>query len=133
MKGHRIARVEELLKRELSSILQRSLKDPRIGFVTIARIKVSADLRHAKVFVSVMGEDEARQKTMEGLTSACGYIQRELGSRVKMKFLPRLEFILDDSLDYGFHIMDLLRKIGEEKKNDKRDREEGDNPVDKGE
>lgn len=131
MKGRRIARVEELLKRELSAILQRGLKDPRIGFVTVSRAKVSADLRHAKVFISVMGEDEARKKTMEGLASASGYIQRELGNRVKMKFLPRLEFVLDDSVDYGFHIMEILEKIEAEEKDDKREREEGDSSADK--
>ncbi len=131
MRGRRIARVEELLKRELSAILQRGLKDPRIGFVTVSRAKVSADLRHAKVFISVMGEDEARKKTMEGLASASGYIQRELGNRVKMKFLPRLEFVLDDSVDYGFHIMEILEKIEAEEKDDKREREEGDSSADK--
>lgn len=131
MSGRRIARVEELLKRELSAILQRGLKDPRIGFVTVSRAKVSADLRHAKVFISVMGEDEARKKTMEGLASASGYIQRELGNRVKMKFLPRLEFVLDDSVDYGFHIMEILEKIEAEEKDDRREREEGDSSADK--
>jgi ribosome-binding factor A len=131
MKSHRIERVEELLKRELSEILQHGLKDPRIGFITVSRVKVSADLRHAKVFVSVMGKPEVRERSMEGLVSACGYVQRELGSRVKMKFLPHLEFVLDNSLNHGFHIMEILKKIDSEKKDDRRERKGNDSPVGK--
>lgn len=118
MAGRRIARVEHLLQRELSGIIQRELKDPRVGFVTVTGMKVSADLRHAKAYVSIMGEEEEKENTMEGLRSAAGYIQRELGARVRLKFLPHIEFIRDDSTDYGFHIEGILKKIEEERKND---------------
>jgi len=115
MPGRRIARVEHLIQRELSGIIRDALKDPRIGFVTVTGVKVSADLRHAKAFVSVMGDERTKRETMEGLGSAAGYIQRLLGSRVTLKFTPHLEFIRDDSTDYGFHIMEILKKIEEAK------------------
>jgi len=117
MGGRRIARVEELMREELSVIIQHELKDPRIGFVTVTRVKVSADLGHARVYVSVMGDPQAKESTMSGISSAAGYIQRLLGTRVKLKFLPHLEFVLDDSVDRGFHIEEILKKIEMEKNN----------------
>jgi ribosome-binding factor A len=118
MSSRRIARVEQLLKEELSRILQQELKDPRIGFITVTRVRVSADLGHARVFISVMGDAEAKENTMSGLESAVGFIQRVLGSRIKIKSLPRIEFYLDDSLDYGFRINEILDKIEAEKKHE---------------
>jgi ribosome-binding factor A len=118
MGERRVVRVEQLLKEELSTVLQQELKDPRIGFVTVTRVKVSADLGHAKVFISVMGDTEAKERTMSGAASAAGYIQRVLGSRIKMRSLPRIEFCLDDSVDQGFRIIEILNKIDAEKKHD---------------
>lgn len=115
MGERRVVRVEQLLKEELSTVLQQELKDPRIGFVTVTRVKVSADLGHAKAFISVMGDAEAKERTMSGVASASGYIQRILGSRIKMRSLPRIEFALDDSVDQGFRIIELLNKIEAEK------------------
>jgi ribosome-binding factor A len=128
--SHRIEKVQELLKRELSEIIQRDLKDPRVGFITVSRAKVSGDLRHAKIYVSVMGDEKSAKDTMEGLSSARGYIQRELGRKVKIKFLPALEFVLDTSVDHGFHIMEILKKIEEEKRDEHEDQEK-DSGVDK--
>jgi len=118
MSSRRIARVEQLLKQELSMILQQELKDPRIGFITVTRVKVSADLGYAKVYVSVMGDAEAKEKTMSGLGSAAGFIQRLLGPRLKLRTIPRVEFYLDDSVDYGFRINEILDKIEAEKKHE---------------
>ncbi|MEJ2744786.1 MAG: 30S ribosome-binding factor RbfA [bacterium] len=118
MSSRRIARVEQLLKEELSMILQQELKDPRIGFVTVTRVKVSADLGHARAYVSVMGDAEAKERTISGLRSAVGFIQRLMGSRIKMRSVPRVEFFLDDSVDYGFRINEILDKIEAEKKNE---------------
>ncbi|MCX6356931.1 MAG: 30S ribosome-binding factor RbfA [Candidatus Aureabacteria bacterium] len=117
MSQRRIARIEELLREELSVIIRDEVNDPRIGFVTVSQVKVSADLGHAKVYVSVMGDAKAREATMKGITSAGGYIQRALGARVKLKFLPHLEFLLDDTLDQAFHIEEILKKIEDEKSN----------------
>ncbi len=118
MSERRVMRVERLLTEELSKVLQQELKDPRIGFVTVTRVKVSADLGHAKAFVSVMGDAETKERTMQGVVSAAGYIQRVLGSRIKMKSLPRIEFCLDDSVDQGFRIDEILNKIEAEKNHD---------------
>ncbi len=118
MSGRRVVRVEQLLQEELSQVLQQELKDPRIGFITVTRVKVSADLGHAKAFVSVMGNAEAKEKTMIGLKSAAGFIQRVLGSRIKMRSVPRVEFCLDDSVDQGFRISEILDKIEAERKHE---------------
>lgn len=115
MSTRRIARIEELLREELSALIQQGVKDPRIGFVTVTRVKVSADLSHAKIYVSAMGDARAKERTMGGITSAAGYIQRMLAGRIKLRFMPRLEFVLDDSVDRGFHIEEILKKIEEEK------------------
>lgn len=115
MGSRRMERVEQLLKEEVSSILQRGLKDPRIGFVTVGAVKASADLSHAKVYLSVMGDAQAKERTMAGVKSAAGFIQRELGARVKLKSVPRLAFVLDDSVDRGFHIMEILDRIEAER------------------
>lgn len=126
MSTRRIERIQELLKEELSDIIHHGLKDPRIGFVTVTGVDVSADLSHAKVYLSVMGGASDKERTMNGIASAAGYVQRMLGSRVTMKSLPRLEFLLDESVDRGFHIMELLQKIEEERKCDRHEGPAGD-------
>jgi len=110
----RMLKINSLMKRELSQIIQQEVKDPRIGFVTVTGVEVSADLRHAKVFCSVMGDKKKREETMKGLNSAKGYIQVELGHRIKIKFMPELFFKLDESLDHAIHIQEVLNKIHEE-------------------
>jgi len=118
MASRRMERVEQLLKEELGIIFQRGLKDPRIGFVTVTGVKASPDLSHAKVYLSVMGSEKAKKDTMTGVVSAAGYIQRELGARVRLRYTPHLEFALDDSADRGFHIMEILNKIEAEKRDE---------------
>lgn len=118
MSGRRVERVEQLMQEELSQVLQHELKDPRIGFITVTRVKVSADLGHARAFISVMGDADAKEKTMSGLKSAAGFIQRVLGSRIKMRSVPRIEFYLDDSVDQGFRIDEILNKIEAERKHE---------------
>lgn len=115
MPSRRMERVEQLLKEELGLIFQRGLKDPRIGFVTVTGVKASPDLSHARVYVSVMGTEKQKKDTMDGVVSAGGYIQRELGARVRLRYIPHLDFALDDSADRGFHIMEILEKIEREK------------------
>lgn len=87
------------------------LKDPRIGFVTITKVAVSDDLRMAKVYYSVFGGEQQKEESYEGLESAKGYIKRELGRRVRLKYIPEIHFMFDDSLEYGEHIEELLRGI----------------------
>ncbi len=90
-------------------MLLKELKDPRIGFVTITKVAVSDDLRSAKIYYSVYGETREKEASYRGLESARGYIKRELGRRVRLKYMPEITFIFDESLEYGDHIEELLR------------------------
>ena len=111
MSGRRIARVEELLKRELSAILQGGLKDPRIGFVTITSVDITADLRQAKVYFTLMGSQDDRAQTQAGLDSSASYIRQQLGKVLHLRHTPEIRFIYDASVDYGQHIEKLLSEV----------------------
>lgn len=99
------------MREEISDILLKDLKDPRIGFVTITKVAVSDDLRQAKVYYSVFGGEEEKEDSFQGLESATGYIKRELGRRMRLKYMPEITFLFDDSLEYGAHIEELLRGV----------------------
>jgi ribosome-binding factor A len=107
----RSEKVGDLIRKEISQILLEGLKDPRIGFVTITKVSLSDDLRIAKVYYSVFGGEREREESYEGLESATGYIKRELGRRVRLKYMPEITFLFDDSLEYGAHIEELLRDV----------------------
>ena len=109
----RMLKINSLMRRELCQIITEELKSPDLGFITVMGIEVSRDLRHAKAFVSIMGSELQKQKTLRGLLKAKGFIQKELGHRLSMKFIPDMKFIMDASLDYSTHIEDVLKKIKE--------------------
>lgn len=98
---------------EVADILQRKIKDPRIGFLTVTAVEISDDLRNAKIFVSLYGGD--REETSKGLESAKPFIRAELGRRMRLKFMPEIIFRFDDTAEKGAHIMTLLRGIEREK------------------
>jgi ribosome-binding factor A len=104
----RSQRVQELLHEEISKLIQHGLKDPRIGFVTVTRIELSDNLKHAKVRVSVLGSDEEKEDSIEGLNSAKGYIRSCLGKNLYMKYTPELEFKLDESADHAEKITKII-------------------------
>ncbi len=106
-----------LLKEEISDILRREIKDPRLGFFTIIDAEITSDFRHAKVFVSIMGTEEERKQSMEVLKHAQHFVRQEFGKRVRMKVLPDIQFRLDESVDKGVRMLELLEEI-------KRDEEE---------
>lgn len=108
MPGPRMRRVNEAVREVLSAHLAAGLKDPRIGFVTVTAVDVSPDLRHARVYVSVLGSEEEREQTLAGLTSSHGYLQAQVGTELRMKRTPTLEFIYDESIDTGMRITELL-------------------------
>ena len=110
MASNRIGRINEEVQRELSELF-RTLKDPRVQtMLSITRVDTTSDLRYAKVYVSVL--EEAREKeAMKGLKSAGGWLRRELGQRLQLRYTPELVFELDDSLKYGAHMFDLLEKL----------------------
>ena len=113
----RIEKLQELIKQEMSKMLLTDLKDPRIGFVTVTDVEMTGDLREAKIYVSVMGGAEQVKSSLEGLNSALGFIRREIGQRVRLRFTPEISFALDTSLDYGDHIQKLLLQVEEDSKN----------------
>jgi ribosome-binding factor A len=111
MRFKRSEKVGDLIREEISQIFLRGLKDPRIGFVTITKVDVSDDLRLAKVYYSVFGGEQEKEESYQGLESAKGYIKRELGRRVRLKYMPEISFMFDDSLEYGEHIEELLQGL----------------------
>lgn len=121
--SNRANRIGELIRSEISDLLLRHIKDPRIGFCTITRVEVSGDYRHAKVFVSVMGNEDQKKLTLTGLKSALGFIRREAGKRLSLKYMPELILVLDRSLDYGFQIDKLLKELEVEKRSEESESE----------
>ncbi|WP_456271505.1 30S ribosome-binding factor RbfA [Bacillus sp. AK031] len=112
--SHRSNRVGEQMKKELSDIIGRKIKDPRIGFVTVTDVEVSGDLQQAKVYITVLGDEEQRENTLKGLAKAKGFIRSEIGQRVRLRKTPELIFEFDESIDYGNRIESLLKKIQDE-------------------
>lgn len=114
----RNSRIGEQMKKELSQIIQFELKDPRVGFVTVTGIEVTGDLQLAKVFVSVMGNDEQKRDTVAALEKAKGFLRSELGKRVQLRHIPDLQFKMDESIEYGNKIESLLNDIKKESKDE---------------
>lgn len=118
MSSYRPERVGELIKEEVSQLLHREIKDPRIGFVTVTDVEVSGDLRHAKIFVSVLGSDEEKQQTMEGLHATEGFVRKEIGNRIRLRHTPEVIFRYDDSIEKGVRVFEILENLDDEEKND---------------
>ena len=108
MRGGRMRRVDEAMRAVLSDAIATDLKDPRVGFVTVTGVRTSPDLRHARVYVSVLGDEPARSASLDGLRSAHGYLQRRLATELTLKHTPSLTFEYDDSVDRGMRITSLL-------------------------
>jgi len=102
--------VNEAVREVLGVAIGKDLKDPRIGFVTVTAVDTSPDLRHARVFVSVLGDDERRAATLAGLVSSRGYLQSRVAAELRLKHTPQLEFEYDESADRGMRISELLRR-----------------------
>jgi ribosome-binding factor A len=108
MASDRMRRVNEAVREVLSGRLAEGLKDPRIGFVTVTAVETSPDLRHARVFVSVLGDESERDRTLAGLASSHGLLQAKIARELRMKRTPTLEFVYDESIDRGMRISELL-------------------------
>ena len=111
MPSQRAHRVGELIQQEISALLIRGLKDPRIGFVTITGVEVTPDLHLARVYFTVVGDEAMRRQTAAGLKSSIPFIRQQLGRQLRMKYLPDLIFEYDTSIEYGNRIESLLRAI----------------------
>ena len=104
----RMRRVNEAVREVLSAAITSELKDPRVGFVTVTAVETSPDLRHARVFVSVLGNPGERRRTLKALDSAHGFLQRRVGGELRMKNTPQLQFVYDDTPERGMRINELL-------------------------
>jgi ribosome-binding factor A len=110
MKPHRVARVAEVIREVASETILFELRDPRVKGVTVTRAEVSADLQHAKVYVSVMGTPQEQQLCMHGLRHAAGYVQSKLGNRLKTRFTPVIDFVLDEGVKKSIEMTRLINE-----------------------
>jgi ribosome-binding factor A len=110
MTSDRMRRVNEAMREVLSGAITSELKDPRVGFVTVTAVETSHDLRHARVFVSVLGNPGERRRSLQALDNAHGYLQRRVAGELRLKHTPTLEFAYDDSAERGFRIAALLEQ-----------------------
>lgn len=114
----RANRVAEQMKKELSDIIGRKIKDPRIGFVTVTDVRLSGDLQIAKVYISVLGDEKQREDTLKGLAKAKGFIRSEIGQRIRLRKTPEIQFEFDESIDYGNRIETLIHELNQNKEQD---------------
>ena len=116
MSRRRQERMDVELKKVLSRILQEEIKDPRLDFsaVSVSQVELSNDLSHARVFISIMGDDEKQQETMKALEKARGFIRSRIAEEIQVRHVPEIDFRLDRSIEHGIHISSLLDKIMEE-------------------
>jgi ribosome-binding factor A len=119
----RADRVAEAIRQEASTIIHDELKDPRLGFVTITRCELSADLRNAKVFFSVLGNEDAHKKTQEALDSALGYIRKLISERINLRFSPEIIFREDRSSEYSVRIEEVLNEIHLKEEQESKEKE----------
>lgn len=109
-----MARIAQLLKKEISAIIQHELQDPRIGFVTITKVDITKDLKMANVWISILGDEKQKIASLETLNHAHYYIQELLAPRVALRRLPQIQFHIDDSIEYNSHIETVITKLKEE-------------------
>ncbi len=114
LQGRRTERLGHQIRVELAELISRQVKDPRIGFATVTRVELTADLHHARVFVSVLGNPEEQKNNIEGLSSAAGFLRHEIGHRLALRRAPELSFILDHGVEAGEKIEMLLQEIHKE-------------------
>ncbi|MHB8109842.1 MAG: 30S ribosome-binding factor RbfA [Syntrophorhabdaceae bacterium] len=113
---YRRLRVQDLLREEISLIIQRELQDRGLGFITVVEVRMSEDLKTAKVYVSIYGDEEVRKSTFEALNKSKGYIKFLLGKRVQLRYMPDLTFMLDDTLERVQRLEEIFNKEGHESK-----------------
>jgi len=107
----RVDRVAEKIKADVSEIIRKSVDDPRIGFITITKVSVSPDLETARIFVSVLGTDAQKQDTMKGLLSAQKLIRLKLGDKLRLRNVPEISFVLDESIEKASRVWNLMKKL----------------------
>ncbi len=108
-------RVESLIHEEVMNILRTEVTDPRIGFVTVTKVEVTDDLRQAKIFISILGDEQAKENSLSGLKSAAGFIRHQLAPRLGLRLVPEILFKLDETLEHSSRVLTLLHQIDKEK------------------
>lgn len=114
--NQRAARVGEEMREILAQLIREEVKDPRVGFVSIVKVEVSSDLRHAKVFISVLGDEQQKKESLKGLSSAAGFLRSEVARQLRLRYTPELHFVLDESIEHGQKIAQLLVQVQKEQK-----------------
>ena len=110
--SHRIERVNHLIRQEISELLQRQVKDPRLGdFISVTEVSTTPDLKYAKVYVSRIGSEEEKQETLHVLASAAGFFRRELAKRLNLRSVPEVSFHWDDSIERGDRLLRLIDEV----------------------
>jgi ribosome-binding factor A len=118
--AHRIERVNQLIRQEISQLLQRQVKDPRLeSFVAVTEVDTTPDLRYARVFVSYMGSQEEKQAMLKGLEAAANFLRNQLARRLRLRRIPELSFEWDDSIERGTHLLQLIDEVSAETKPDR--------------
>ncbi len=119
--GHRIERVNSLIRQEISELLQRQVKDPRLGnLVAVTNVSTSPDLRHAKIFISRIGSEEEKQETLSVLAAASGFFRNELAKRLRLRHIPELNFQWDDSIERGDYLLQLIDEVSSDSSAEQR-------------
>lgn len=119
MAKYRAGRINEEVRREVSDIIQHELKDPRVNtMVSVTKVDVTKDLRYAKIYVSIFGDEESKNSTLEALKNSSGFIRREVGHRINLRYTPEMLIQLDNTIEQGMHIDQILSKIKEKDRND---------------
>ena len=115
--SQRPERVQEALRQEISRIVQNEIKDPRLGFITITKVELTKDLRYAKVHFSVLGEEKEKKLALKGLNSAKGYVKGLISDRIKLRYMPEIDFRIDETIEHTKKIYDLLDRLKKERRN----------------
>lgn len=109
-RGRRAEKIADLIRQELAQLLERDVKDPRVGFATVTLVELSGDLRTARVLVSVLGDEKQKEQSLEGLRAAQKFLRHQLGQRLSLRYTPEITFHLDRSQEYDQRIEELIRR-----------------------
>lgn len=121
MAKYRLGRINEEIKKEFSNIIRYDINDPRLtAMVSVTKVEVTSDLRYAKAYVSIFGDEESKKESLEALKNSAGFIRREIGHRIKLRYTPEIIIEIDKSIEHGMHINDLLSDLKEKKSDDNK-------------
>jgi ribosome-binding factor A len=124
--SRRIDRINGLLRQEISELLSRQIKDPRLsGVISITQVKTSSDLSNARVYVSVLGDEATKQSAMEGIQSAATFLRRELRDRLTLRHVPFMKFVLDESIENADHLLRIMDQIRDSQKEESSKSDDG--------